>query len=48
MKNRLFIGGLNDDVSRQDLERTFEKFGTIKDIWVARNPPGTYFFTCSD
>lgn len=40
---RLFIGGLNDTTSRLDLEREFESFGRIEDVFVARNPPGFGF-----
>ena len=41
--NRLFIGGLNDTTSRSDLEKEFDTFGRIEDIFVARNPPGFGF-----
>ena len=40
---RLFIGGLNDTTTRHDLEKEFEIFGKVEDIFVARNPPGFGF-----
>lgn len=41
--SRLFIGGLPEDASRAELEREFESFGALRDVWVARNPPGFGF-----
>ena len=46
--SRIFIGGLPEDASRTDLERDFDSFGRIKDIWVARNPPGFGFIIFDD
>ncbi|XP_060068790.1 uncharacterized protein LOC132548908 [Ylistrum balloti] len=37
-KTKLYVGGLVDDVGNDRLHRTFEKFGKIKKVWVARNP----------
>ncbi|VDD80398.1 unnamed protein product [Mesocestoides corti] len=36
-------GGLSSSVSKSDLLRELSKFGTIADVWVARNPPGFAF-----
>ena len=33
---------------RTDLERDFESYGRIKDIWVAQNPPGFGFIIFDD
>ena len=45
---RLFIGGLPEDASRTELEAEFEKFGSLRDVWVARNPPGFGFILFDD
>merc|ERR1712226_1103230 len=45
---RIFIGGLPEDASRTELEREFEYFGRLKDVWVARNPPGFGFIVFDD
>lgn len=38
---RIFIGDLSRrNPSQSEIERAFDKFGDIKMIWVARNPPG--------
>ena len=40
---RIFIGGLNPKVTKYDIEREFERFGKVTDVWVARSPPGFSF-----
>lgn len=41
--NRVFIGGLNDVVKKEDVEAEFGRFGKISNVWVAFNPPGFGF-----
>lgn len=45
---RLFIGGLPEDASRTELEHEFETYGALRDVWVARNPPGFGFILFED
>ena len=33
---------------KSELEREFAKFGSVKDVWVARNPPGFAFVEFDD
>ncbi|GAA53754.1 RNA-binding protein 1, partial [Clonorchis sinensis] len=40
---RVFIGGVDPRVGKVDIEREFDRFGPIADVWVARNPPGFAF-----
>ncbi|XP_062517110.1 uncharacterized protein LOC134192386 [Corticium candelabrum] len=40
---RLYVGGLRDSLTRDDIEVTFRPYGAIKDVWIARNPPGFAF-----
>lgn len=40
---RVYVGGLNDGVKKEDLEGEFEKFGKLLSVWVAFNPPGFAF-----
>jgi len=40
---RVFVGGLTDSVKKEDLEREFEKYGKLNNVWVAFNPPGFGF-----
>ena len=46
--SRIYIGGLPGDASRRELEREFEYFGPLRDVWVARNPPGFGFIIFED
>ena len=47
-KTKLYIGGLGDRISRHDLEREFERFGHLREAWVARKPPGFGFIEFDD
>lgn len=40
---RVFVGDLGSRVGKYELEREFQHFGPILDVWVARNPPGFAF-----
>ena len=44
---RVYIGDLGSGGSKPELEREFERYGPLKSVWVARNPPGKFFpLTC--
>ena len=45
---KVYVGGLPDNAARQDLEREFKQFGSLRDVWVARNPPGFAFVEFDD
>jgi len=45
---KVFIGGLRDDANRYDIEDVFQKYGTVRDVWVARKPPGFAFVEMED
>lgn len=40
---RVFVGGVDPRVGKVDIEKEFDRFGAIMDVWVARNPPGFAF-----
>ncbi|CAH8442924.1 unnamed protein product [Heterobilharzia americana] len=40
---KLYIGGLVENVLKDDLVRELSKCGELVDVWVARNPPGFAF-----
>ncbi|XP_015911080.1 RNA-binding protein Rsf1 isoform X2 [Parasteatoda tepidariorum] len=44
----VYVGGLSEDVQKEDLEREFGKFGDLEKVWVARNPPGFAFIEFKD
>nr|XP_037288980.1 postacrosomal sheath WW domain-binding protein-like [Rhipicephalus microplus] len=43
LSGRLFVGGLDSTMTRDDLEREFGKYGQLKEVWMAQNPPGFAF-----
>jgi len=45
---KVFIGGLRDDANRYDIEDVFSKYGNVRDVWVARKPPGFAFVEMED
>lgn len=38
--SRVYIGDLGTNGSKQEIEEAFKNFGSLKSVWVARNPPG--------
>lgn len=45
---KVFVGGLDDRTSKEQLEDFFRKHGKIDAVWIARNPPGFGFITFAD
>lgn len=43
MATRIYVGGINDSVTREHLEDLFSKYGKTEHVWVAFNPPGFAF-----
>jgi RNA recognition motif-containing protein len=43
MSNKLWVGSLPAGTEGAELEEVFAKFGRIRKVWVARNPPGFAF-----
>lgn len=36
---RVHVADLGVDCSKREIEKTFEAFGTVVEVWMARNPP---------
>ena len=36
---RLHVSDLGVDCSKHEIEKRFEKFGKLNEVWLARNPP---------
>lgn len=45
---KVYVGDLPSDVSRSDIEDAFERYSSMKSVWVARNPPGFAFVEFDD
>ena len=45
---KVYVGGLPQDATSQELEDAFNRFGRIRKVWVARRPPGFAFIEFED
>merc|ERR1712018_1080774 len=45
---KVYIGNLGNNASKYDLEDAFAKYGPLRNVWVARNPPGFAFVEFED
>jgi len=45
---KVYVGNLGNNASKNELESAFAKFGPLKNVWVARNPPGFAFIEFED
>lgn len=48
MSTKVYVGDLGPNGNKQELEKEFERFGALKSVWVARNPPGFAFVEFED
>lgn len=45
---KVYVGDLPRDASEKELARVFDRYGTVRNVWVARNPPGFAFIEFED
>merc|ERR1711966_20701 len=45
---KVYVGNLCSNIDERDVQDTFSKFGSIRNVWIARNPPGFAFVTFED
>lgn len=45
---KVYVGDLSRDVQKPELEQVFARYGDVKDVWIAHNPPGFAFIRFSD
>lgn len=38
---QIYVGNLGNNVSKYELEDIFNRYGKLRNVWVARNPPGS-------
>ncbi|KIY98074.1 RNA-binding protein 1 [Monoraphidium neglectum] len=48
MAQRIYIGQLAPDISERELEDSFARYGRLRNVWVARKPPGFAFVEFED
>ena len=45
---KVYVGNLREDTTEAELDDEFSRCGKIKNIWVAKNPPGFAFIEFHD
>ncbi|XP_068598331.1 serine/arginine-rich splicing factor 3a [Brachionichthys hirsutus] len=45
---KVYVGNLGSNGNKTELERTFGYYGSLRSVWVARNPPGFAFVEFED
>ena len=45
---KVYVGNLHESTLKAEVEGAFVKFGPLKNVWVARNPPGFAFVEFED
>ena len=41
---QVYIGDLGNEATRYELEDAFTPFGVVKNVWIAKRPPGKIHF----
>ena len=45
---KVYVGNLGGSASKGEIESAFLKYGPLRNVWVARNPPGFAFVEFED
>jgi RNA recognition motif-containing protein len=45
---KVYVGDLPERTTERDIHEHFERCGPLKNVWVARNPPGFAFVEFND
>lgn len=48
LKCKVYVGNLGSSCSKTEIETAFNKYGVLRNVWVARNPPGFAFVEFED
>ena len=40
LKCKVYVGNLDQRATKHQVEDIFSKYGPLRNVWVARNPPG--------
>jgi RNA recognition motif-containing protein len=48
IKCKVYVGNLGSSASKHEIEGAFQKYGALRNVWVARNPPGFAFVEFED
>ncbi|XP_037086320.1 RNA-binding protein 1-like isoform X2 [Pollicipes pollicipes] len=45
---KVYVGNLGNSAAKNELESAFSKYGNLRNVWIARNPPGFAFVEFED
>ncbi|XP_050472946.1 RNA-binding protein 1-like isoform X4 [Bombus huntii] len=45
---KVYVGNLGNSASKHEIESAFSKYGPLRNVWVARKPPGFAFVEFED
>lgn len=45
---KVYIGSLGSRATKEDIEDAFGRYGPLRNVWIARNPPGFAFVEFED
>uniref|UniRef100_A0A6P7EZA6 RNA-binding protein 1-like isoform X2 n=1 Tax=Diabrotica virgifera virgifera TaxID=50390 RepID=A0A6P7EZA6_DIAVI len=45
---KVYVGNLGSSASKHEIEAAFGKYGPLRNVWVARSPPGFAFVEFED
>ncbi|XP_076249302.1 serine/arginine-rich splicing factor 7 [Calliopsis andreniformis] len=45
---KVYVGDLGNSATKQELQNAFSYYGSLRNVWVARNPPGFAFVEFED
>lgn len=45
---KVYVGDLGNNARKNELEYAFGSYGTLRSVWIARNPPGFAFVEFED
>ena len=48
LDSKVYVGELGYGAAKQELEDIFSRYGPLRSVWVARNPPGFAFVEFED
>lgn len=48
LKCKVYVGNLDQRATKHQIEDIFSKYGPLRNVWVARNPPGFAFVEFED
>lgn len=45
---KVYIGDLGDGAEKEEIEDAFSRYGELRNVWIARRPPGFAFVEFAD